>query len=1234
MPYQLRRTIGINITNPTTGLPSGRIAELDPRGGVLVVGENGVGKTTLLRTVPLFYGASPSQVLKGSGRTAMISYTLPDPSSAVAYEYERENSDQLRTVVMYAKEGEEVPQFHIVRSGFQEDLFYDETNHFVDRREFKARAEARGIEVTRLLSLHEYRSVILHERTNAKNAKELIALARQHSLGPRSLRNLHQIAAAMANETIKFQDLKNIVLERVSEDQASESKRPNVRELKQSKEAVARWIESRSHMADILKRRPEADRMRERITQIKGLHLDLCSLHVAVKGALAQGRRETEALLARRHEQETAAQAVLALLTSSIEQAITAKGEANHSFNAHRTIVEANAQKLAHFDEIDARDLAAKQAREPERKLQLLAQRAELDSLTAQAGTASSNYERSVQEAQRANDAQAAAIAARATKAKEEQAAKSLLLVRERDAALQKRTEPPRLAELAAERRALSVKEGEISAQMRNPAPRPETVDAHGIAVATLDQSFVDSEAATAKTREAFRVLEQARKSADDALATVDGLERSQDAALKLIDAINAEMRPEPGSLLEFIRADGEAIWTEASKLLNPELLHRTDLSPQLLADAVEDLAPAGSVIIGNTSVQLGQVEPPSWYSMDEVRARLEQAKSRAATITQRMQEESAEAKLRSELLSKAATAHGQAQALEALAVQAVKSARAERDRLAGILAAEKSAAKEVGAAELVKIKALATDVEDETSRIRKAFTDEEKAIRDDCSRAVGQLEADTATALQNITAEQSELGIRTAATLARLRKDYDLSLQGMGLDPTRIAAVQEAVNALSRELDLIAMNRHEVAAWETFSATTLPNLEAQKRELARLKDQAAEADRALSDLQESRDQRQAALKEALQTIDGEVERLKADAVTLEKLIVASLGNFLDHVPASAHAGRSLHDLEQSVTQQLAALGGEERALQGEVISLRNEFRRRAGGPSDWLDLKSRELPDRQTRLSHEFACLEAQQLCDWFEPMESGDYVDQLNSEMNGFFENANAFVTRMDQFDRLVTGFSSELGAALGRIKHFERFKDLGVKVSSSVGQQAFLKVLRRMQDRGSGVSLVGRSIMRKRQDLPTEEDAALVREYRDILQVEGGLMVNLSEQVQLECSLYENGVRRSISNDEEFRAISSNGNSALITAMFLLGFVQMIRGTAPVRLVWVTDELGRFSASNVGAFLSTLSANDIDVISASPSVDPALARHFPRLSMFENTGAIFTSENTQRERHHEQA
>ena len=394
MPHQLRRIIAINIKNPSDSNPSGRISELDPRGGVLAVGDNGVGKTTFLRLIPLFYGATPSQDLKGSGKASMIRHTLPDPSSAVAYEYERESDAHLRTVVMYAKDGEDIPDFRIVSAGFDETFFYDEKNTFVTRTEFAPRLHARNINVSPVLQLNEYRSVILNERMSSKNAKQMMLLARDHSLGPRPLRNLNQIAAAMANEKISFRDLQNIVLERVAEDQATESKRQNVRELKQRREDVTTWLDSRTHMADILKRKPDADRMKERIGRIKGVHMELCSLHVAVKAALAQAATDQERLTSERKAQVEAFDQALGALGNEITEAEQKKTEAYNEWQLLNAAFEGVTSRQNHFDRIDAKTLEANESREAALRQQARDKEKEHERLTSESGSLLTEYER------------------------------------------------------------------------------------------------------------------------------------------------------------------------------------------------------------------------------------------------------------------------------------------------------------------------------------------------------------------------------------------------------------------------------------------------------------------------------------------------------------------------------------------------------------------------------------------------------------------------------------------------------------------------------------------------------------------------------------------------------------------------------------------------------------------------------------------------------------------------
>ena len=1234
MPHQLRRIIAINILNPITGNPSGRISELDPRGGVLAVGANGVGKTSFLRLIPLFYGATPSQVLKGTGRSSMIKHTLPDPSSAVAYEYERESDGHLRTAVMFAKEGEDTPEFHIITGGFDETYFYDENDQFLSRKEFLIRTRARNVSVTPVLPLSEYRSVILNERLNTKSAKEMMALAREHSLGPRPLRNLNRISAAMANEKIEFRDLKNIVLEHVAENQAIDSKRQNVRELKQRKEDVNAWLERRKHMAELHKRKPDADRMKERIARIKGLHLELCALHVAVKAALHQVRADHARLHGERERQAIAFDEGLATLDAAIGEAAQAKAQAFDQWSGLHGAVSAVVSRQNHFDRINAQALADAQSREGSLKQQRKDKEDALAALTQAVGSLKAHHEERVQGIERSAQAQRSEIAQRMLAVKEGHAAKVVQLSQDKDDALRTRTPPPRLAEIALERNRMAVREGEISQLIRHPVATPEALEAQQVARAVFDQRQQDLDDA----REAARVAEKgengARNQADESVQAVQGLERALQELMRSIDSHTAQLTPEPGSLLAFIRESDDPQWVHASKLIHESLIHRTDLEPGLLdaTDSAGDAGADGRVVIGPASLQARELDTPAWFSMQDVRLQLEEAQARAVEINDQLAKARSHAERAGERLRQAVTDHERAKALLVLAGAAHKATRVDMERVDRQVKDEQGAAAGKAREALAQLMASVAALGKEDTALQEAFAKEGDAIHSEFQTQRAALDSEAQRQTKGLEGELEAVEKRAAAEMAQQQEDYDCRLKGEGLDPDRIKKAEGELDSLGKQLASIAANRHEVEAYGIFCEKELPHLEANKREVSRLKEVSVDAARHHGALVVQRDELAKQATAVLADMDGRLKGLLADEARLAQWREQKLKDFLDHVASSAYTGRPLHEIEEAIPNRLKALEDEDAALRREILSLTNDFEKREGGPQDWLKLKRQELPDRQTRLEHEFRCLEAQQLCDWFERAESGSYIDQLHSEMSGFFENASAFVSRLDSFDRLVQAFNTELGRALATAKDFERFKDLGVRVTSSVGQQAFLKVLRQMKDRSATVSLMGRTYARVGMELPTEEDAALVREYREILQGDGGVMVNLSEQVCLECTLYENGRRRTITNEEEFRAVSSNGNSALITAMFLMGFVQMIRGTSPVRLVWVSDEIGRFDEGNLGAFLNTLALNNIDVISASPSVDPALARHFPRLSMFDSTGAIFTTEKHEEEMPHE--
>jgi hypothetical protein len=1239
MPHQLRRIIAINIRNPKDGQPSGRIAELDPRGGVLAVGDNGVGKTTFLRLLPLFYGATPQQILRGTGLSAMLGHTLPDASSAVAFEYERETENDLRCVVMHCRPGEDAAQFHIIHGGYQEAFFCDDENQFVLREDFKARVESLGYSVSRKLFLHQYRSVILNERLLTKEGGELRRLAALHSLGPAPLYNLDQIAAAMANEKISFRDLQNIVIERVSDTQADASPAAASRELKRNRDDVSRWLDDRDHLAKIMAARPEAEKMLARAGRVKGLHLALTTLHLAVQQALSQSEGEFAGLDRQQADLDQAFEAQ----KNQTRDALAALGEqtdaARQTRQALRQEVAAADARLAHFKAIDVEALAAAQAQETALKNEKIALERDFSALNAAAGGIALDAQQRQASLEKAVQSELSSIDQRLLALSNDSHSRSDALREAETDALQALQQPARLQEIASEQRLILSRLGELKVMAANPSASAEILEKRRIAADNVGRLDEESRKASKTVTAVSDESDKARRLADGALARVTVVEGHQARISGQLADAQARLAPPPGSLLAFLRALPAPLWADSAKLIDPQLLNRCDLLPEL-ADGLAQLdasaieTPASSrVNLGCLTLDLKALSLPSWVDMREVRGQVSAVQGTADGLSAGLQGSRAEAQRLVREMNLALTKLDNAIAAEALAETALGNAKATLTRMDQAALVDKAEAKRRALAETEDKQAIAEALQAEELQLTSARNEAKERIRADFSQQRSRLREDMATAQARLDAEKAAVLARLQRDSAQVAADVARARAGLGVDPLRLAALEQAIAALAQRLELIAGQRHEVADWQRFSRETLPTLAARREARSQLDADCA----ALEIRREALERALAALAlqwrqdtDALENsrIAGRAAALRLQALTL------SLAEFAaDEQAPPSSLSVPLHwnvpDLEREVAQRRAALASESEALQKDLRSLRNLMTLRSGPVENWLALKEQELPDASALLEHQARCAQAQLLGDWFKPAEYAPYVEQLHQEMNGFMAVASNFVRDLTLFERRVEGFNRELQKALSETERFERFRDLSVTVRSDVGQIGPMKLLRHMQEVHDGKSSASGLFGTAQGELPGEDEAALIRAFRDILPGDGVLRVNLNEQVRLECSLIENGQRRIIRSEEDFRAVSSNGNTALITAMFLMGFVQMIRGAdSPVRLTWVTDEIGRFDPNNLGAFLHTLDAHRIDVISASPSVDPALARFFPRLCIFEDTGAIATSETAVQE------
>lgn len=85
------KTTYLKRIHSVNGYKTGSVLSVDTHGGTILLGKNGMGKTTVLRLTLLFFGSSPAEITRKDGANkSFIDYNLPTDSSYLVFEYVKE----------------------------------------------------------------------------------------------------------------------------------------------------------------------------------------------------------------------------------------------------------------------------------------------------------------------------------------------------------------------------------------------------------------------------------------------------------------------------------------------------------------------------------------------------------------------------------------------------------------------------------------------------------------------------------------------------------------------------------------------------------------------------------------------------------------------------------------------------------------------------------------------------------------------------------------------------------------------------------------------------------------------------------------------------------------------------------------------------------------------------------------------------------------------------------------
>lgn len=1244
MAHRLRRVIAVNIRNAGSNAASQQIAMLDLCEHTMAVGENGVGKSSFMRLIPLFYGAAPERILRGTQKHNLIGYTLPAPSSAVAYEYERESQHDLRLVVMYAKPGVERPEFLIVDGGYKEAYFIDENDEFVDRDRFKDRVEAVGMEVSPRLELHEYRSVILNENRHTKEARSLRPLAARHALGPRSLYGLDLIAVAMTSEKLSFRDLQNLVLDRLSDSGFEGTRGSTMRQLRKDRRDVDSWLANVRHAREIFNDTGRKKTIEEHISRIGQLALDLGSLRVATERSIDQRAAsvdELEQAISKHASQTAAFEQEASQTTARLENLLE---DTRNQWRRAKGALDELQRQQDHFDTIGAQALAGEEARKGEYAHDRKMAATELQGLTEKANDAQHSLQASLLAIDRDLHDRKAQIQVQREAATTAHAAQVELVEQERNAALEaldNEKPAPRLAEIATRLEAHQSNLGRHDAlsktadapdEARQHLEEAERAGAEAAAILNTQAGDLQRAGQAVKTHES----EQERL-----LQSLDQAEDQVERAVERHELLQAQLEPPAGTVLATLRARPAALWQGTAKVLDPQLLLRTDLQPRF-EDFVGDVQHAGEHSSGGDSasrvndvqvglLQLGvaAVDLPAWATEDGARAQLLAAAEQLARARQAHDETWAQAKKTQVVLNTARRDLVRAGHEMERATTNAEEAKAALGRARNHLALERQRVRQEHAAEVSKLRGAIAMLSAERETLAKEERVRRASLRRQFDERARQQKTQHDAVLVRLNEEASAAESSAGEQRGRAQEEHDRRLAGLGVDPEKVKTLQGRIDVLDRKLTAIAENGHVVEAWRRFQRAGLPlkpEREARENELRERREALGEDLRRHGDA--TREQRAKLMAQGAK-LSTRFHSDKEELEALRRLRERHLIGFRQHGPV--YVGEGLHiDLNARAQQDMNALATSTQRLESATRELCSRMRDRPSPIGQWLDSKQAERDQRLQELEqqghaeqfllHERAVEWGRAVCEWFQPLTHREYHIALRHEMDGYFAAAESFVNHIANFESRVNELNRQFQAALGQATGFQRFKDLEINIASTATSSPALKALRDMRDASQSRISSHRTALAASPQLPTDDEIALVRGFREHLPDTGALQVNLDEQVRLTCQLTEMGKPIKVDNDRSMQGLSSTGLTVLITMMFLLGFVGIVRGPrSPVGLTWVLDEVGRVSPSNMIQYLDVLAQQNVTAVCAAPSIDPALGALFASAHMFEDDGSI---------------
>jgi DNA repair exonuclease SbcCD ATPase subunit len=1190
--FRLLRVISIDSYSP-----SGEVI-LRVNGGAILTGENGAGKTSLIRLIPVFFGELPRRISVGT--QSFGDFYLARTTSYIIFEYERRGVICL--AAMYAGTGDESYTYRFIRAPYDLGLFTDQDcKTIIPGDGLPTHLKKLGVDHSRGLAHDGYRAVIQGRAHAGRDAATHRGYVADYAFTPQSNRldHIDRIVSGMFRRQAEFRDFLRMVVSYISD-------KDDPIAISGDRGKIAVWPKQYSSYQTVMQHAP-------RMAELERLDADLGAnsrqfglLHAKLQVLARHYKTQVEELNAACGEAQEKLTKDTATHAEEDErlgkQETDARLEAE-GYEARVKGLDTKKEEYAALDVetkarlVDSLDVLKEQEKvAQQRKEALLGAKEKIDQKyegLKQAATSGLNARMSV------------ALEKKDAVATHYQQELDVLAGHLEEELTTLGSYHNQIIEAATEE-AGAVREtvGRLEHAAANPTPDAAAVEAWQRKSDDLDKARKALLGPQAALEKSIHEQKQAQDAYDRQDALVQSLGRQIDDLGSDIQRLSEHANPSPGSLLAFLRKERPDWHLDIAKVVNEDILGRSDLDPELVK--------SGIAALYGVSVDLSRIDSPLVADEGRLRDEIATIEAQRGRLREQLNGEGIALKAAYDALARANVALGDARKTSAEAAAAVGTAETE-ERTARV-AMDQSRRNNQAQAKIdldsARVRERAAQAKVKEARrthaeAEKKLKDRYATLRQEKEMAKGREQRmldDAVAADKAVVAQQIEA----------LEQERSQALAKEGVDVVALKGIEGEIQGLNQQIRDANQSAKKVSEWRVWLAESWAGRASLVQNASENRERQARFAKKRKDKTQAWQEHRNAAQERIGRMERDA-RVAAETSTNASLLIVRRD--LAKFPPDAEILEGLYDMAwtlDGLTALVNKLGSERRVAQDDLKTRVNEikraFRSGSGTPTeDYYRLTADEVdPDDNNPQA-------------WVVPLRvwyggrHEDYLRPLLVEARKFGELIISFHRDIEKFSKRIRTFNTSMQAALDQTIVFNRISQVKIHFASTITEKAYWvpinDFIRNHEAWIHGIS----------HDLPPPAFATDLDRLLEHWDIREGIRAERLSLIDVSGEVVENGVEKRFRDSATLADLSSNGLSYLILIIIFVAFLRMIRGNADICVTYAVDELGDLDRRNIGILVDMLRQNGIDLVSACPDADLDVLLQFPNRYRVTRDGSV---------------